>query len=420
MSMAAIGIGVGTTLLGAGLSYAMRPSYQSSNLPASSRELSNANAALLPFQRGMAAAAQEGRSFTFTLPEGVDAHTYGFDNLPQGSDTAHQTQVYIPGRINQADTKLDWSNLANLNPRDRTLKVDDFLRQQAGSAPTGRWVNYDPKEFEAGGKYADLGKPVLRDVIKQNGTYTVNFKGFGAGETQSIIAKQAAAGQLALAQKYDSRFIANALKEEKEADPNSFAARQRMSELIQQQIDHPIGTPTADLLAKQVGEQVKAGKGLDDFDKSVLDDAVTKSLGARGGSNVAADYSQPLTTGAAGNARQQAGIQKGIAELSSGSSPEDIAYRREQQNLANLSAEINGQTPQSQFASLSGAQRGPTPVVSGQPLPMAPSNAAQTGSQFAIQGSGLYNNALAGQANPWLAGLGTLISGAGAVAQAQR
>lgn len=395
MSMAAIGIAGIAISAGAtayGLSGAGQPTQP--NLASSSKQLSDTEAQLLPIQRGIQAAAQEGGDYSFSLPPGVDPHQYGFDQLPQGTSNANQTQVFVPNVVNPGGLIQKRSPL---NPQ--------------GPGGGGQWVPYNAADWQNGGKYANFGTPKLRDVTNKNGTYTVSFKGYGAGDTQRQIAEQSAAGQLALAQKYDPQFIANALKEEKQADPNSFAARQRMSELIQQQITDPPSNPIAGELSGQVGAQLKAGRGLDEFDTGVLNDAVSKALADRNSSGQGADFSMPLTTGAAGVNRELAGQQKALGDLTSGTTPEDVQYRQEQQNLANLSAEINGQTPQSQFKSLSGAQQGPTPQVSGPSLPLIPGNTMQTAGNAALQANSTALGVAAQQANPWLSGISTTLAG---------
>lgn len=405
---AAAGVAIGAAGLGLSASGALQPTVNQPNLASSSRELSNAEASLLPLQRGMEAAAQKGGKFTFQLPAGVDGSTYGFNNLPQGQTTAQEQQVFVPNQASTSTTDTG-SNTSGGVVSDR-WGATGAASPNSIQTGAGQWVAYNPDDFKTGGKYAGLGQPQLRTVTNNNGTYTVDFNGYGAGQVQGNIAKQQAANQLALAQKYDPQFIAAALAQEKEADPQSFAARARENELIQQQITAPPENPVANLLSDQVESQLRAGKGLDDFDQSTLNDAVAKSLAARGGNGAGADFSQPLTTGAAGVARQQAGIQKGIGELSSGSSPEDISYRREQQNLANLSALMSGQTPTSQFKSLSGAQSGPTPNVSGPSLSQVPNGQAATAGNAAIATSGITNQLNASQANPWMAGLSTLLA----------
>lgn len=395
--MPAIIAGVGLAITAASVGYGMSGAGQPTqpNLAASSKEMSDLMASFLPIERGMAAAAQMGSSYTFSLPEGVDASTYGFDELEGGTTK----QVFIPS---------DWNAAGGST-------VENFFGALFQPSGLGKWVAYNEADFKPGGKYAYISDPITRKVTGGgNGKYTVDFTGYGAGDVQAKIATQMAESNLALAQKYDSQFIEEALKQQKLADPEGFAARARMDELMQEQINRPLVQPVAEELQRQVGEQVAAGKGLDRFSQETLDRAVADALASRGGQGAAGtDFSEPLTTGLTGNARQLAAIQKGQSFLGSGTTPEDVAYRRNQQDMANLSARINGATPQSQFGSMSAAQQGPTPQVAGAPLPTMPSGSGQMGANAAAQQYATASQ----QANPWMAGMGTVLNAAGALGQ---
>jgi len=353
MSMATIGIAsLALTGISMAVSYSGALSPSQPNLSSSSRELSNTQAQLLPWLRGMEAAAAKGEDYTFALPPGI--------------------------------------------------RASDLL-----SSPL----------FAQGGEFEGLQGIIMRtiqDGIGANGKYTISFKGYGTADTQGKLATQNAQNALALSHKYDSQFIQSALEQEKLADPEGFAARQRMHELITEQADREPNHPVSDLLERQVGDQLKAGRGLDDFDKEALDRAVAQATGARGGAGEGANFEQPLTTGAMGEARATAARRKALAFAASGSTPEDIDYRRRQQDMANLSSEVNGVTPQSQFATLSGAQNGPTPQVNGNALPTMPGNTVAQAGANAVTG---YNQAMA-QPNQWMAGLSALLNTAGAAGQA--
>ncbi len=380
VSAAAAAASVGYALSGAG-----QP--QSPDIASSSAQLSNINALMLPWQRRMQAAAEQGG--TITVP---------------GAPTNVQ-QVLLPAKDAQG------------NP----------------VAGGGTWVDYNPQDFAAGGKYAGLQtfsggghggttqSNLQTRTISRAGTRTIDFSGLGTADIQGTIAKQMAQIQLDLSKKYDPQFIAESLKQEQLADPQSFAARQKMSDLIQQEINAHPDRPVATALDQQIGDQLTAAQGghLDAQMKPVLDDAVQQALAARGGGGApGADFEQPLVTGAAGEQRKRDAAQKAMSWLSSGATPEDVEYRREQQNLANLSAEVNGQTPESEFKSLSGAQTGPTPFVQGQPLPEMPGS--QPGAQSAALNSWQTQmNASNGQAGSWISGIsgalniGSILNAAG-------
>lgn len=382
---AAASVAIGAASFGLSASGALTPTVNQPNLGAASQQLSNTEAGLLPIQRGMASAAAEGGQYTFSPPPGMNidqfAKQIGFQPPPSEVTNSPQANQFGLGM-------------------DKALGITPTAAQQAGTSAS---------------QQATGGPGIVRNA---DGTYTVNFKGYGQAQTQSTIANQEAAGQLALAQKYDPAFINASLQQEKEADPQGYAARQAENALIQKQISDTPDQPVADMLQSQVESRVNAGKGLDDFDTSTLNNAVAQALQSRGGGATGADYSEPLTTGAQGVQRQLAGEQEGIGELSSGTTPEDVDYRREQQNLANLSAQVNGQTPESEFHSLSGAQSGPTPMVGGPSLPQTPGDTTGQAASATLGSYGTQLQNLGRQANPWLSGVTTLLNGAGAAGQA--
>lgn len=320
---------------------------------------------------------------------------------------AASTGYALSGAGTPAQPNLASSSAALSNAEASMLPIE---RQLAGAAATGGTVT-NPGYKQIGTEYFPVdsngnitGKPVPASVA------TTDFSQFGGAQTQAALAEQNAGDQLALAQKYDPAFIQSALQQEQLADPNSVTARAQENKLIQQQISNPIINPVAPKLESQIGEQVAAGKGLDSFDTGVLNDATAKALAARGGQQSNADFVSPLTTGLAGDQRQLAGIQAGQNELASGSTPEDIQYRQQQQNLANLSAEISGQTPTSEFSSLSNASRGPNPTTAGAPLPTM-TNPLQTAGNAALT----TQQQQEGQANNWMAGLSTVLNATGAL-----
>jgi len=336
------------------------------NMAASTAQLADVQAQLLPIQRQLEAAAQQGTSVTVNLP----AHF------------TSQQMVQVPSGDGQ------------------------FAGKQ--------WVPYNAADWQSGGKYASLGTPNVknRNVKVPAGPQTFDFNGYGAGEVQGKLAQSMAQVQLALSQKYDSQFIDQALQQEQEADPQSFAARQRENDLIQQQINRPLNEPVADELNRQVQSELTAAKAgtLDPQMQQVLMQGGNDALAARGGGGAgnSPDFAQPLTTGFAGTQRQLSAINAGTGELASGETPEDIEYRREQQNLANLSSFESGQTPTSEFSSLSGARNGPAPFNPGEPLSLMP-NSGNGAQSAALQSWQTQMQSAENQANPWMSGLSALL-----------
>lgn len=386
MSWAAVGVGVASIGISVGMAASGAGQPTQPNLASSSRQLSNTNAALLPIQRGMTAAQQSGGDYSFTLPKGMNSSGLGITTSGQG----------------WYDTN------GNLVSTDQNYGTPQ-------ATPSGKWGVMEPKKNSNVGLTWRPGTASLNGVpITQNkdGSYTVSFKGMGQADVESTIANQSAQNQLALSQKFDPQFIAQALSEQQQADPQSFAARQEESKLIQDQIDRPINSPVSDMLNSQVQDTLNAANNhsLTGMDTERLNAAVASAQGARGGPSTPGDFASPLTTGFAGEQRQGAAAQAAMGFLGSGSSPEDLQYRREQQNLANLSAEVNGKTPQAQFGSMSGAQSGPTPMMTGGPLPVMPGGQDEAAQQAAIQSAQTTNRYNASQSNPWLTGVGSLIN----------
>jgi hypothetical protein len=362
---------------------------QAPNEAASSAQMANTDAALLPIQRGMTAAAQTGGSYTFSLPQGTSAASLGIQGGAGGwYDQNGQLVSNDPGyMVRQATpTAKGW--------------LGDWQSQSSGVSPQAAGLTWKP------GQMTMNGVP-----IKQNGdgSYTIDFNGYGVAQAAATVARQNAASQLALEQQYDPQFIAQALQEEQQADPESFAARNEMNDLVQQQENAPLNEPVSTMLNSRIQDSLNAARDntLTAMDTARLDAAVSDALAARGAPNTfgddGSDFMQPLTSGFAGEQRQAQAAQSAEGFLASGSDPEDIEYRRSQQNLANLAAEANGQTPGSQFASLSGASSGPAPLAEGTTLPLMTDNGAAA-QQVGLQNWETQMQNANNQVNPWLVG----------------
>lgn len=321
----AAAVGAAVAVAGAGLSASGALSPNQPNLASSSAALSNANAALLPVQRQLQAAAAGGTKVTVNMPDG-----------------------------------------------------------KGGSSPQ-----------------------------------TFDFRGYSSADANAAVANTMAKATLSLRQQYDPQFISQSLQDEALADPQSVAARQQESNLIQQQINQPISNPVASTLDSQVKSELDAANNhqLDPMMKGVLDSAVSSAQSDRGDSGMSpqADFEAPLTTGFAGQAEQTAANQKALSWLSSGETPQDVTYRQQQQNLANLSDEVSGATPESEFKSLSGAQQGATPTgTTSANLSQLPTNTGQVSANGAIS----QYQAQLSQTPSWMAGLTSLINGVSSVANA--
>jgi len=369
MSMAIIGTVV--TAAGIGLSayeYASAPGAPGApNLAAANREGVLANAESLAPQRTLESAAQQGRPVS----------------------------GYTPKTLSKSELLQERARLQNIRHHDKHVH-DPAVAGQLDVIKS--MLTKNPKATSFTTYYYQNGQ------ITDPSVATADFTGYGTADVQGKIAKESAQNILALQAKYGPQFIDEALKEEEQADPQGTAARKLSYQLIQDQIANHPDQPVADLLQSQVSDQLAAGKNLDSTSDALLKDAVAKAQASRG-DNSQADFAEPLTTGFEGEQRQQAAQQKALGWLSSGSTPEDVEYRRGQQDISNLGAFVNGTTPQSQFQTLSGAQQGPAPFYQGQPL--AQSNAGAGGAMAGAQLQG-WNTQLAqaeSTPNSWMTGL---------------
>lgn len=366
--IAGIGLALAATTTGVSLSGAMTPGQP--NLGAASAQLSNVQAELLPLQRQLEAAAQQGTSVTLNMP----------------GHFAQQQFAFVPGA-----------------PNPRTGEVG------------GQWVPYNAADWQQGGKYASLGQPKLeqKNVHVPAGPQTFDFSGYGQGQVQGALANSMAQVQLALQQKYDPQFIQQALAEQQQANPQGVQARQLENQLVQQQIARPLNEPVAQTLNSQVQEELQAANTgtLTPEMQNMLMQGGAAAGSDRGGTGTnTPNYAQPLTTGFAGERNILQEMGAGVGELEGGMTPEDIQYRRQQQNIANLSSLVNGQTPESEFASMSGAQAGATPFAQGQPLSQLPNN-GNGAQQAALQSWQTQLQSAEGQVNPWMGGLSALLAG---------
>ena len=359
---------IGLALTAASLAASM---YQMSNQPDAPGVNTNAegirtSAELLPLQRQMSATAQQGGKI---LKQGYQQITPEYARQRLAEIESHKGDLLTSKKL-QAE--------ADAMRRAISTNQPVYLHTK-----TGRMV----PENQA---YAD-------------------FTGFGEADVQGKIAEDYADLMIELGDKYGLQFVEEARKQLELSDPEGMAAREKMGQMIEQQADETPERPVADLIDQQVGEQLEAGNRLDAMSRDVLDASLQDALRARGQTGSVDQFAQPMETGLAGDARRQAGIQKALGWLSSGATPEDVQFRREQQNLANMGAYIGGRTPQAEFANLSGAQQGATPMRGGSQLPTMNQNAGQSSQQAALNDWQTQMGYESGQANPWMAGLSGLL-----------
>jgi hypothetical protein len=360
----------------------------------SSKAVADAQAAALPIQKGLAAAEAQGG----------EALNFGYTTSTASADQ----RAGIQNRIADLNGLLDAGSKPGqnaLSPEGKAIYTGQIkaLQSQLEQLPAGGGTIYKDSN----------GKIVPREEA------VANFKGYGTADIEGKLAGQMTDIQTNLGAKYGKQFAQEARTEAQQADPMGFAARQKELDLINNEIDKPMPiNPMATTLDQRMAERVKAGSGLDDMSRNLLDEAVSRSNADRGGSTSAGDVAGIMSTGNEGAARRQAGTTAAGAWLSSGATPEDVAYRREQQNLANLGSFIGGQTPQSQFQNLSGASQGAAPFYPGQPGPTQPNNASTVGPAYSVAAWQKQLAGQSGQANSWMAGLSSIMSGVSSAAKA--
>ena len=359
---------IGLALTAASLAASM---YQMSNQPDAPGVNTNAegirtSAELLPLQRQMSATAQQGGTI-----------------LRQGYQRI--TPEYARQRLAEIESDK-WS-----------LATSEKLQSEASAMRRAISTNQPVYLHTKTGR-----------MVPENQAYA-DFTGFGEADVQGKIAEDYADLMIELGDKYGQQFVEEARKQLELSDPEGMAAREKMGQMIEQQAQETPERPVADLMDQQVGEQLEAGNRLDAMSRDVLDASLQDALRARGQTGSVDQFAQPMETGLAGDARRQAGIQKALGWLSSGATPEDVQFRREQQNLANMGAYIGGRTPQAEFANLSGAQQGATPMRGGSQLPTMNQNAGQSSQQAALNDWQTQMGYAANQANPWMAGLSGLL-----------
>lgn len=384
----------------AGTAYAATQSGPSiPSAASSSRQVAQAKANALPIQRALSAAEQQGGQ---ALRAGYTQATLSADQRNQVANQLKNAQ----NALAQAQ-----ANFAK-QPNNKAIQANINKYQQQVSALTGK-LNAIP---EGGGTvYRNkAGKLVPASEA------IADFSGYGTADIEGKLAQQMTDVQKNLGAKYGTQFAEEARREQELADPLGTAARAKEYAMIQDEARHPQPiSPLAGMLDTGIDAQVKAGAGLDADSQALLDKALARANADRGGNVAAGDVAQSMSTGAEGQARRQAGIDKGQAWLESGSTPADIEFRREQQLISDLGSFATGQTPQSQFQNLSGLGSGAAPFYPGQGLPNQQPNAGAAGPGYA---SGAYNaqvNASNAQANGWMAGLSGLLRGVGAMAPTQ-
>jgi hypothetical protein len=363
-------------------------------------------------------------------------------NMPGAPDLTQATRAGVEADAETLPIRRQIEAAARAGRPVTYQAPEQRLRTNAVRHPvTNKWVQYNAEDWQPGGQFFNLaleqenknrerrGKAALtaenfnpsprvqeRTINVPAQDKTVDFTGLGEADVQGKIATGMADVYAELSRKYGVAFAEEARRQLEQSDPEGTAARKNMLDLIQKQIQDKPERPVAELLDQQVASQLSAGSGMDEMSRSLLDDAVNRALSDRS-QRAGMDFSEPMTTGFEGMARQQAAAQKGMGWLAGGSTPEDVEYRRTQQNLSNLGAFINQQSPVTQFHNLSGAQQGATPFKPGTAMPNV-TGGDQGSAQFAQNVWGTQLNNSLQSVSPWITGLSALASGSAGMAGA--
>lgn len=247
---------------------------------------------------------------------------------------------------------------------------------------------------------------------------TYDFTGLGDAATAGAVSDKMAQTLLDIQRSLGPRQIQERIDELKASDPEGYAARQQLFDRIMADANAQPDRPLAEDVQNQITSILNNAGKLDARGREQVSGQV------RGGQihngiylgNAATEQEAGAQVAAADNLRNQQ-QQEAMQFLQSGASPEDVAYRRLQQSIADLGNFTNGATPTAEFGSLSSAGNGAVPFIGGGPGPM-PANLGNLGASF---NQNLYSgqvNWAQNQVNPWIAGISTGVSGLNALAGA--
>ena len=282
----------------------------------------------------------------------------------------------------------------------------------------------DPSVAYLQGKNAELANyPLTRQIeaaAQTGGKVTVggktyDFKGLSEADYQKQYATAMAASQLQLQKDYGSQFVDQRNKELQLSDPEGYAGRKQLFDLIKGDLGKGRDDTKSKQLQSQILGDLQKGGTLDpQVQTNVLNQVRGRQVnnGITMGTAAAADEARGLAGASESQLanRQQASLQF----LTSGAPPEDGTYRSNLQGNSNLANFMSGQTPTAQFGQLAGAQNGAAPFQGGRFLPGVNQNAGQQAYQYATGAWNQQNAYNQGQANPWMSGLGLGLQAYGA------
>lgn len=371
----------------AGLAYASQPDLVSPSK--SSRKTVMASLKALPGQRQVDAMARLGQ-----------AGEYQADNW------LSPKQAFKQGFI-------DRDTYNKLHEKEKAMGSDGWF--EGGPFGGGVGINFVSDLIAPGSSMGYLAETPLRasdGKLRINvGKRKADFTGYGDADVQGRLARDMAETQLDLQRKYGEDFAKVSAEQAALADPEGTAARQLLADKIFEMESgrRDRERPVASALDASIMADLARKRGVDDD----VTAGIERVLSRRGDTTLDGQtVADSMERGLAGENRLQQRLQKGLSYLSSGTSPEDAAYREEQQSMANMANFLAGRTPTSQFQSLSSGQQGASPMPRTGALPNVDPN-LMTNAQSA--GVGSYSAGIRSAANnvsPWFVGLNAVINGA--------
>lgn len=337
---------------------------------------------------------------------------------PGAPDLAGATQAGVQADLDTLPMRRKIEAAAKLGTK---VSVDDpnptFRKGKAvniGTREKPNMVPYVASEWAKGGKYYGKPRPAVVDhnfPVQAQKEY--DFTGRGDIDTEVDQAKKLAASNLELQQKYGEEFIKENLRQQALADPESKAAREKLAALIEQERTREAVNPLALKVQEMDRADLASGGELTQSER----DAVMATLLKRRAMGDDVDQEAVSRTFDVGReARDTQRQQQMLGLLTSGASPTDVTYRKEQQDLANMASYRAGKTPVSQFQTMSGAQTGATPQMGTTRMGSnVDPNAGDAGAASARNQYGMKMDYASTQANPWFAGVGVALKGASAL-----
>lgn len=233
-----------------------------------------------------------------------------------------------------------------------------------------------------------------------------DFTGLGTADVQNQTNAQQAQNLLDLQNQFGPQYVQQALQDWQQSDPAGFSDYNQLYDTIQGQVNAPVpGIDLATGTQNDILDLLNKGATLDPTSQMQVEQGVR---GGQVGNGIYLGNApvQQEAEAVVGAGDQQQAASEGAASnfLASGVDPTDIQYRSIQQDLANLGAFVNGQTPEGQFGSISGAQSGAAPQSNtGYSVPgINEGQAAGSGVNNAFD---LYNIENQNTVNPFVAGL---------------